>query len=146
MKYELIKEYPGSPELGTEVEKESNSKSSSSYFYRSGDKRICVLNYHVEENPEYWQKVNDNIWWCVWENDHIQDNSVYFKSWTPYQIECIQLHDMCRHYFKTKEEAEEFILYNKPCLSYNDVKEEMRCQVSQYGILESIRGIVKSKL
>jgi hypothetical protein len=62
MKYKLIKEYPGSPELGTEVE--SNSKSSSSYFYRSGDKRICVFNDHVEDNLEYWEK------WKEFEEEH----------------------------------------------------------------------------
>ena len=53
MKYKLIKEYPGSPPLGTVVDKEQRSKS---YFFRSGDKNICVLNNHVENNPEYWEE------------------------------------------------------------------------------------------
>ena len=56
-KYKLIKEYPGSPELGTVAEKESKIKSNTSYYYSDGD----------------------------------------------------------------KEEAEEFIIDNKPCLSYTDI-------------------------
>ena len=113
MKYELIKEYPGSPELGTEVEKDKLSKS---YFYRCGDKRWVVLNDHVENNPEYWKKVDENVWWCVWKNDG------FFKAWTPYRVECERNDlDKNRGYFKTKEEAKDFILFNKPCLSYNDI-------------------------
>ena len=119
-KYKLIKEYPGSPELGTIVEKEL--RSSFSYFYRSGDKRICVHTTHVEDNSEYWEEVNDNIFWCVWEKDFIQYDVVLFKAWTPNEIECIKEGaDSNRHYFKTKEKAEYFILYNKPCLSMHDI-------------------------
>ena len=119
-KYKLIREYPGSPKLGTIVEKEL--RSSVSYFYRSGDKRICVHTTHVENNPEYWEEVNDNIFWCVWEKDFIQYDVVLFKAWTPIEIECIKEGaDKNRHYFKTEEEAEDFILYNKPCLSINEI-------------------------
>jgi hypothetical protein len=53
IKYKLIKQYPGSPFLGTVVEKDQLSKS---YFYYTDDKKICVLTDHVENNPEYWKK------------------------------------------------------------------------------------------
>jgi hypothetical protein len=114
-KYKLIKEYPGSPDLGTEVEKESNSKSSSSYFYRSGDKRICVFNDHVEYNPEYWEEVND-IYYMVSLTD-----MPFHNSWEPIRVETMPFDTDNRRYFETKKQAEEFILYNKPCLSYKDV-------------------------
>ena len=122
-KFKLIKEYPGSPDLGTEVEKESNSKSSSSYFYRSGDRRICVFNHHVEDNPEYWEEVNDNIWYVVSNRDY-QPNWTLFEEWTVYRIETSypQVRDENLNYFKTMEEAENFILYNRPCLSLTEVR------------------------
>lgn len=130
MKYKLIKTYPGSPELGTEVEQEKNWKGS--FFYKSVDKRICVFREHVENNPEYWEKVNENLWYVVLEdifyyNDGFRDTKM--SNWHVYYVECLNSEDIERelwpsvkkHIFKTKEEAEEFILYNKPCLSYNDI-------------------------
>lgn len=118
MKYKLIKEYPGSPNLGTEVEQESSSKS---YFFRSGNKNLCVLKSHVEDNPEYWEKVNDNLWWVVFtEKDNL------FNPYKPYLIEtCLYQSNDSRHYFKTEEEAYDFILYNKPCMSINDMKDNV---------------------
>jgi hypothetical protein len=52
-KYKLIKEYPGSPCLGTVIEKQQLSNP---YLYYTGDKRWCVLADDVENNPEYWEK------------------------------------------------------------------------------------------
>lgn len=145
-RYELIKEYPGSPFLGTIVEKELISKS---YFFRSGDKNICVLNNHVEDNPEYWEKVNDNLWWVVFTK-----KDTIFESYYPYCLETYVFKtEDSRQYFKTKEEAEEFILYNKPCLSYNDVL-KMFCKsrdfkgdnMTFYITEKSLKEFVKSKL
>ena len=115
MKYKLIKEYPGSPELGTVVEK--TLRSETNFFYTIGNKRICVLNSHVEDNPEYWEKVNDNLWWVVFiEKDNL------FNPYKPYLIEtCLYQSNDSRHYFKTREDAEEFIIDNKPCLNYTDI-------------------------
>jgi hypothetical protein len=111
-KFKLIKEYPGSPELGTEVEKEL--RSSCSYFYRSGDKRISVLNEHVEDNPEYWEEIKDIVLWVVYERI-----CEFFVAWKPYSIDYIPTHGSI---FKTKREAEEFILNYKPCLSLAEVQ------------------------
>lgn len=118
MKYELIKEYPGSPELGTEVEKDKLSKS---YYYRCGDKRWVVLNDHVEENPEYWKEINEYLWYVVSKRDY-QESNMLFQEWFIYTIEtCLPNNNGVLNYFKTKEEAKDFILFNKPCLSYNDI-------------------------
>lgn len=133
MKYKLIKTYPGSQELGTIVSSENKTSDwkGSNYY---------------EKYPEFWEKVNDNLWWCVWENDYIQDNRVYFKSWTPYQIECVQLPDLLRHYFKTKEDAEDFILYNKPCLNLKTLSEEMGVYFTECPSFFRLINLVKSKL
>jgi hypothetical protein len=137
MKYKLIKEYPGSPKIGTVAEKESKIKSNTSYYYSDGEKRWCIYDYHVEDNPEYWEKVNDNLWWVVFTKE-----DTIFESYYPYCLEtCVFKTEDSRQYFKTKEEAEEFILYNKPCLSLNNVR----------GLLNKaetdiIKGFIKSKL
>ena len=138
MKYKLIKEYPGSPELGTIVEKEPSSKS---YFFRSGNKNLCVLNNHVEDNPEYWEKFNEYLWYAVFEKPYMQDDKEYFTPWNIYMIETLDTQSTDRHLFKTREEAQEFILYNKPCLSLNNVG----------GLLNKaetdiIKGFIKSRI
>lgn len=120
IKYKLIKEYPGSPEIGTVVEKESKIKSDTSYYYREGEKRWCIFNHHVEDNPEYWKKINEYTWYIVSEDDYKQFDTVLFKKWNVYEIETYEEPTLFRG-FKTREQAESFILYNKPCLSYNDV-------------------------
>ena len=129
MKYKLIKEYPGSPELGTIVERESISKT---YFYMSGNKKLCVLKYHVENNPDYWEEVVD-IWYVVLEEDFIYNDEFRERkhsSWKTQRVEApspesikkqLYISVKNKHIFKTKEEAEYFILRNKPCLSYNDI-------------------------
>jgi len=135
MKYKLIKTYPGSPELGTEVDKkDSDTYVSSTYLTFRHD--------NVEEYPEYWEKVNDHLWWCVWKEDYIQDDKVCFNAWTPNLIECIYAPwETVRCFFKTKEEAEDYILYNKPCLSIDDIGNNvLLCNLSR------LKQIVKSTL
>jgi hypothetical protein len=116
-KYKLIKTYPGSPELGTIAERISKIKSNTSYYYGEGEKKYCIYDNHVEDNPEYWEKVNDNLWWVVFTKEE-----TLFETYKPYLIEVYGYHkNDSREYFKTKEEAEEFIIRDKPCLSYNQI-------------------------
>ena len=91
MKYKLIKEYPGSPELGTEVDKkDSDTYVSSTYLTFRHD--------NVEEYPEYWEKVNEHLWWVVFTKEE-----ALFKTYTPYLIETCSYHaNDSRQYFKTK--------------------------------------------
>lgn len=149
IKYKLIKEYPGSPKIGTVVEKESTS-----YYYREGETRWCIFNNHVEDNPEYWEEVktNEYTWYIVSEDDYKQFDAVLFKKWTVYEIECYEEPTLFRG-FKTREQAESFILYNKPCLSYNDIL-KMFCKsrdfvgdnMTFYITEKSLTEFVKTKL
>ena len=138
MKYKLIKEYPGSPELGTIAERISKIKSNTSYYYGEGEKKYCIFDHHVEDNPEYWEKVNDNFWWIVFTK-----KDTVFNPYEPQLIEtCLYQSNDSREYFKTKEEAEEFVLYNKPCLSYKDVmnhKTYLSNQLNEYTLKELIK-------
>lgn len=125
MKYKLIKEYPDSPKLGTIALPYRNSKDAIHHYVVEHTKKNCdylaISKRSVEQYPEYWEEVNENLWWCVWIREYIQHDVVLFNAWTPYQIECIKGNDLNRHYFETKEEADKFILYNKPCLSAHDI-------------------------
>jgi hypothetical protein len=143
--YKLIKTYPGSPELETEVEKESNYKSSSSYFYKSGDKRICVFNDHVEENPEYWEVIEFYQEYMVSLTD-----MAFHNAWESRRVHGKNEDTDSKKYFKTKEEAEYFIVTNKPCLSYNDIS-EYAINFDNKGVyykvyVEKLKELVKSRL
>ena len=114
-KFRLIKEYPGSPKIGTIVEKDERY-GSHIYKYIESNSNFGVLKYHVEGNPEYWEEIKETIGWSIWKTDG------FFKSWTPYKFEGeIKDTDKNRFNFKTKEAAQEFIIYNKPCLSFSDL-------------------------
>lgn len=143
-RYELIKEYPGSPCLGTIVEKDPLSKS---YYHRDEDKKWCILNNHVENNPEYWEKLNEEHWMVFTK----KESSI--RPWYAYRSEQCLSYFNSQHNFKTREEAEEFILYNKPCLSYDDVckmfnsSRDFKGDVMTFRISEkSLKEFVKSKL
>jgi len=143
-KYKLIKEYPGSPELGSVVEKQIKSQT---YYHIYNDRKFGVLSEHVEGQPEYWEEVNENIWWCVWERDYIQNGSTFFKAWIPKEIECIpDVWATERHYFKTKEVAEQYIIKNKPCLTLNDVGLILGGIDKKEDVFLELKRIVKSKL
>ena len=127
-KYKLIKEYPGSPELGTIFKEEDTAP----IFF-------CL----IENQPEYWEKVNDNIWWVVFEQEHIQDDKVYFKSWTPYKIECIpNIGATHRYFFKTIEGAEEFILEN--CPSFKEAVSKLSKSIDRLN--DSVKELSKERI
>ena len=132
-KFKLIKEYPGSPAVGTLVEKEPSSKS---YFFKSGNKNLCVLNNHVENNPEYWEEIDDNLYYMV-----VLMGGWFWPTWEAIAVETNAFNTEYRKYFKTIEEANEFILHNKPCLSFNNIKDVLdKHQAS------AIQTLIKSRL
>ena len=111
-KFRLIKEYPGSTELGVEVERDTTS---ASQFYRTKYKTISVFKSHVEDNPEYWEEIIENKFMVSTRN------SAFLNA---YSVAKVNPHYKCNEYevlFNSREDAKEFILYNKPCLSYGDL-------------------------
>jgi len=56
-KFKLIKEYPNSPELGTEV---NYSEKHQIYNYNGGNIYTALPKHTVENLPEYWQEIKDN--------------------------------------------------------------------------------------
>lgn len=143
MKYKLIKLYPGSPELGTEVQKQSNSQT---FFYRTGDMTLCIHTEHIEEYPEYWEKVNENIWYVVSTRNY-QVNHTLFEAWFVYRIESFEpVNKEPLNYFKTKEEAELFVINHKPCLTFKEVKKILGAESEKRKVISELSNLVKSKL
>jgi len=132
MKYKLIKEYPGSENLGYEVSSDC------------GTLEWKGTNFY-EKYPEYWEKVNEYLWWVVFTKEE-----ALFKTYTPYLIETYAYHvNDSRKCFKTKEEAEEFILFNKPCLSYSDIIWNFEERPKKDDVLikiDKLIQVIKSKL
>jgi hypothetical protein len=59
-KYKLIKEYPGSPELGSIAYTSKNTLADAHYNYIIGEdgpfQCSWILKKHVDNNPEYWEE------------------------------------------------------------------------------------------
>lgn len=143
-KYKLIKEYPGSPELGTIALPYTDSRDRVVHYIVEHTRKDCdylaLPKKHIEDNPYYWEE-EDNIWYMVLLRD-----GAFRNAWEAIRVEAYIIDTDDRKYFKTEEEAKTFILFNKPCLSFSDVKKEISCRVSQYEQLQCIYNIVKSKL
>ena len=145
-KYKLIKEYPGSPELG-DVCEERNIKSSFCYYFK-GEKNIGIPKDQVENQPEYWEEVNDNIWYVVCERNYNQEIFTYLEAWNIYEV-CYfntPTNKDPLNYFKTKEEAEEFVIKNKPCLTLTDVSLILGGLDKKRDVYLELKRIIKSKI
>ncbi len=108
-KYKLIKEYPGSPYLGTICE-ERNNKSSFCYYFEE-EKNIGITKDQVENQTEYWEEVA-HIYYLVFTKEQTS-----FKCWELYMTSSCTYDTDYKKYFTSKEEAEEYILLNKPDIS-----------------------------
>lgn len=139
-KYKLIKEYPGSPELGQIASPYRGSENSIVHYVVEHKKKDCdylaIRQKYIENNPEYWEEVKD-IYYMVSLKDMLFRNA-----WEVIEVGSIHYKNTdSKRFFKTKEEAESFILYNKPCLSYNDIR-----YILDEFQSESIIDDIKSKL
>ena len=139
-KYRLIKEYPGSPELGTIALPYTDSRDRVVHYIVEHTRKDCdylaLPKKHIEDNPYYWEEVEDNIWYMVSLTD-----MPFHNAWEPIKGDAYPNDTEDSKYFKTKEEADHFILYNKPCLSINEIGDSIPCTT-----LDRLIRIVKSKL
>ena len=73
-KYKLIKEYDGSPKLGTIVIK---ANSYPHYNFNGGNLMTAITQYFVENTPEFWELVKEKEWEIVSESKWVKSN-LYF--------------------------------------------------------------------
>ena len=118
-KYKLINEYPGSPKSGTiALPYTDNRDRVVHYIVEHTEKDIDYLalpKKHIEDNPYYWEEQND-IWYVVLLRD-----GAFRNAWEIIKVQEDPSGLEHKKYFKSRTEAEHFILYNKPCLSINDI-------------------------
>ena len=138
-KFKLIKEYPGSPKLGQIALPYTDSKNAVVHYVVDHPKKDCdylaISKKHIEDSPEYWEEAVD-VWYVVLLRD-----SAFRNAWEVIEVYGDPTGLEHKKYFKSRIEAEEFILYNKPCLSINDIGDG----VSEC-FLNKLKRIVKSKL
>jgi hypothetical protein len=113
-KFKLAKSYPGSPKVGIVVEE---SDSVSAYVFEDVENSIFFKTpkRYIEDNPEYWEEVIENKFMVSTRN------SAFLNA---YNVAKVKSNYKCNEYevlFNSREDAKEFILYNKPCLSYGDL-------------------------
>jgi hypothetical protein len=130
-KYKLIKEYPGSPELGEIAWPYTNNRGRVVHYTVRHPEKVCDIlaigKTVVEYFSEYWEEVKD-IYYMVSLTD-----MPFHNAWEPIRVETMPFDTDSKKYFETKEQAEEFILYNKPCLSYKDISFISRFNVKSKG-------------
>jgi len=125
IEYKLIKTYPGSPSLNT------------IHWYDGID--VLHLRSHPDwmgtnfynSYPEYWELVKPRPLFTtedgvdIYKNNHPDIFYVNLKSFSmgiDYSNTLCNPDLMNYKYFSTKEKAEEYIKYNKPMYSINDIK------------------------
>ena len=135
--YKLIKEYPGSPRLNTEIIESTiygaSSVSVIKSFMIKGEEEFRLSN--PKNYPEFWEEVveKDKVKQPLFKTEDGVDifkGDEYF--YTTDLFVCVK--SKAEKYsttgiastgiwkdFSTKEKAEEYILMNKPCLSLNEV-------------------------
>jgi hypothetical protein len=123
MKYELIKEYPGSPKLGAEVETTmSNSVMHEGRWL-----------YEVGKSDEFWKKVEPKVLFTSEDGKEIFEEQEAFYITNDDKHDAFDIKDkkfersfdMDKHkgykFFSTKDAAAEYVLFNKPTFSINDL-------------------------
>ena len=138
-KFRLKKSYPGSPKIESVVEE---SSSLSVYVFEDVENSIFFKTpkRYIEDNPEYWEEVIENKFMVSTRN------SAFLNA---YNVAKVNPNYKCNEYevlFNSREDAKEFILYNKPCLSYNDVCKNIHVGFSTERILMGINKTLKERL
>jgi hypothetical protein len=115
--YKIVKAYPFSPPVGTILHYDSFAD-----WYQNANEDYIVESRIIEKHPEYFEEVEDEYRFVVYTKDmafHSPWKVVEFRK-QPEDYNDKKDSEF-RIFFKTKAEATEYILRNKPCLSYNDV-------------------------
>ena len=105
-KYRLIKEYPGSPTVGTilapKVDKELTNTNN---FYWGGSW------FNPNDFSEFWEEIIEYSYLVYLKEQ------AFHSAWHPFETKIWYEDTDYKKYFTSKDEAEEYILLNKPDIS-----------------------------
>ena len=117
MKYKLIKLLPfeNSPKIGYTSQSHLSQKDKVHYWNGNW--------FNPENYPEFWEKVVEKDYeiLSLIEGDKFYTVDSNFEIQSTFGGE-----DEVDNAWSSKEKAEEYILLNKPCLSYGDVQEYLK--------------------
>jgi hypothetical protein len=153
MQYKLIKKFPASPELGTIVTKQKNRH----YLYVN-DLNDASLFYdrEIENYPEFWEEVkerkpilvtedgvglfdNDEYYFLDTIAEHSYGKFTYIKE--SILAGCSPMEVEGRFRFSTEKAAQEYIKWNKPMYSLNDVSRSGASAESKVGVIEELEKL-----
>jgi hypothetical protein len=115
--YKIVKSYPFSPPVGTILHYDSFAD-----WYQNANEDYIVESRIIEKHPEYFEEVKDEYRFLVYTKDrafHSPWKIVEFRK-QPEDYNDKKDSEFIR-FFKTKVEAYDFIMDNKPCLSLDDL-------------------------
>jgi hypothetical protein len=115
--YKIVKSYPFSPPVGTILHYDSFAD-----WYQNPNEDYVVESRIVEKYPEYFEEVKDECRFLVFTINRPFYNSfevIEFKK--PINTESYAAEKNFVRFFKTKADAYDFIIDNKPCLSLDDL-------------------------
>lgn len=145
MKYKLIKEYPGSPELGSIALPYGSFNTDAAHYIvphpKCENADLAISKDHIENNPEYWENVEELVYMVS------SIDMAFRNAWEVVEVGSIHYKNTdSKNYFKTKEEAEQYIIKNKPCLTLNDVGLILGGLERKRDVFLELKRIVKSRL
>jgi hypothetical protein len=118
MRYRLIKEYPFSPPVGTILYYDSFA-----YWYQNDNEDYVVESRIIEKHPEYFEEIKENRYrFFVYTHGYSHLGSwIVNESKKSIDINLVEGDKDFIKFFKTKSDAYDFIIDNKPCLSLYDL-------------------------
>ena len=148
--YKIVKSYPFSPPVGTILHYDSFAD-----WYQNANEDYVVESRIIEKHPEYFEEIKENRYrFFVYTHKYSHLGSwIVNESKKSIDINLVEVDKDFIKFFKTKEEATEYILRNKPCLSYKDVSDmcilfkDINWEDFETTInLEDLKELVKSKI
>jgi hypothetical protein len=142
--YKIVKAYPFSPPVGTILHYDSFAD-----WYQNANEDYIVESRIIEKHPEYFEEVKDEYRFLVYTKDRAFYNSwkvVEFRK-QPEDYNDKKDSEFIR-FFKTKAQATEYIILNKPCLSITELFELSNQKDSCINIRRAseLKELVKSKI
>lgn len=123
-KYKLIKQYDGSPQVGTIV---NQSIDFPHYNFNGGNFTTAITQYFVENTPEFWEEIKEKEYLFLSDdNVEIFKGDGYYQVTPEFKYYFIGNNDYkrrnCDKHFSTERAAKDWIETNKPQFSINDLK------------------------
>jgi hypothetical protein len=142
--YKIVKSYPFSPPVGTILHYDSFAD-----WYQNANEDYVVESRIIEKHPEYFEEVKNECRFFVYTHKYSHLGSwIVNESKKSIDMNLVEVDKDFIKFFKTKAQATEYIILNKPCLSITELFELSNQKDSCIGIRRAseLKELVKSKI